>query len=188
MKIARPDCIVEPLRGNIDTRLRKLESGEWDAILLAAAGIIRLGVDLPTRCMVSLAHEHFLPASGQGALAIESKGAGGEVCDEASLTSILADVRKILHHQETATAVIAERAFVRTLGGSCRVPIAAHAEIENENVHLRGEVYSPDGKTTVCDNAHAPTDEARGLGETLAHRVAINGGRKILDAILSEDN
>jgi hydroxymethylbilane synthase len=134
----RPDLRIVPIRGNVDTRLKKLEAGEVDATLLSAAGLHRLrmdhvGVDLPIEVM--------LPAPGQGALGIEIRA------DDQDCGMLL----KLLDDIETRCAVEAERAFARALGGSCQSPVAALATVEHMEIHLRAEILSPDGKDRVRD-------------------------------------
>lgn len=136
----RPDLKIVPIRGNVDTRLKKLEAGEVDATLLSAAGLHRLrldhvGVDLPFEVM--------LPAPGQGALGIECRS---EDNDSGMLLKLLDDI-------ETRCAVEAERAFARALGGSCDSPVAALATVQHMEIHLRAEILSPDGKDRVRDQA-----------------------------------
>lgn len=133
MKRARPDLVVAPLRGNVETRLRKLDSGEADAIILALAGLKRLGLDGRATRVMSV--EEFLPAAGQGAIAIETRE------DDVAVRAMLAKI----DHAPTAIAVAAERAFLAVLDGSCKTPIGAHATIDGEAVHFRGLIARPDG-------------------------------------------
>src|SRR5438105_59363 len=132
----RPDLVVESIRGNVDTRLRKLDEGQYDAILLAAAGLKRLG--WAARIAEILPVERMCPAVGQGALAIETRatGSGYNAC-------------ALLDHAETRAAVTAERALLSALGGGCQVPIGAHAAVAAGRVHLVAVVASPDGATLV---------------------------------------
>ncbi|MFC5397778.1 hydroxymethylbilane synthase [Undibacterium jejuense] len=128
-----PHLVIKPLRGNLDTRLRKLDEGEYAAIILAAAGLKRLG--LPQRIRAYLEPEQSLPAAGQGAMAIEIPG------NRAELAAWLAP----LNHQATAQAVHAERTVSKAFGGSCQIPLAAFAVVDGDNMHLRAMVATPDG-------------------------------------------
>ena len=128
---------IEMLRGNVDTRLRKLDEGQYDAIVLAAAGLRRLGWQDRIRELIPV--EIMCPAVGQGALAIETRDDGGAAYELA----------RQLDHAETRTAVTAERAMLEVLGGGCQVPIGAHAQVEGAKIHLRAIVASPDGSRLV---------------------------------------
>jgi len=132
-KRARPDLRVEPLRGNVETRLRKLEAGEVDATLLALAGLKRLG--LAERATHIMSADEFLPAVGQGAIGIETRE------NDKRISDALARV----DHIDTTTAIICERAFLGALGGSCRTPIAGHATVAGDAVQFRGLIARPDG-------------------------------------------
>ena len=136
----RPDLKIVPIRGNVETRLKKVEAGEVDATLLSAAGLHRLRMD---HIGVLLPIEVMLPAPGQGALGIET------LADNHECGMLL----KLLDDIETRCAVEAERAFARALGGSCHSPVAALATVEHMEIHLRGEILSPDGKDRVRDQA-----------------------------------
>jgi len=135
MKRARPDLQVAPLRGNVETRLRKLDDGEADAIILALAGLKRLGLE--ARATQIMSADEFLPAAGQGAIAIETRQ------DDVAIRAILAKV----DHAPTTIAVVAERAFLAVLDGSCKTPIAAHAMLDGEAIHFRGLIARPDGSS-----------------------------------------
>ena len=166
-----PQLRIESLRGNLDTRLRKLDVGTYDAILLAAAGLIRLG--LAERIRAELPPEEFLPAPGQGALGIEIPAGRPEL---AAWLSPLADA-------PTSACVRAERAFSRALGGSCQIPLGGYAVIEHGELWLRGFVATPDGKQMVRGEIRgAPGDDAR-LGETLAQQLLAQGAQRILAAL-----
>jgi hydroxymethylbilane synthase len=168
---ARPDLQIEMLRGNLDTRLKKLKDGQFDAIVLAAAGLRRLGwtqeiteyLD-PWLC---------LPAIGQGALGIEGRS------NDAFVRSIL----NRLTHQPTQVAVTAERALLHRLEGGCQVPIAAYATLTQNDVQLEGLVASVDGKTVIRDVVRGTSAEARALGTQLAERLLSRGADKILREI-----
>jgi hydroxymethylbilane synthase len=176
----RPDLRIVELRGNVDTRLRKLESQGLDAIVLAAAGLRRLGFIgsnsgdpsglSHVASFVFLPFGICLPDPGQGALAIECRAHDGE-------TSALLQP---LNHPETLTATLAERAFVRAVEGSCRVPIGALAEIENGQVHLRALIASPDGSQCVRDDITGSATDAEALGRELGEKLLRSGGTQIL--------
>jgi hydroxymethylbilane synthase len=166
----RPDLTVEPLRGNLDTRVRKLQEGRYDAIVLAAAGLNRLGWE--RHIAEILPPEVMCPAIGQGALALESReaGSGRQACAE-------------FDHSATRAAVTAERAVLATLGGGCQVPIGANAVLRNGRLHLRAIVAAPDGGQLVSAESEALPAEAESLGRTLATELLHKGARTILDAV-----
>ena len=167
----RPDLKIEMLRGNLDTRLRKLRDGEFDAIVLAAAGLKRMGwVEQITEYLPS---EVSLPAIGQGALGLEGRR------DDAFVRGILA----ALDHHPTRTAVTAERALLERLEGGCQVPIAAHATLSGERLRLEGLVASVDGRRLVRDSVEGPVASARELGMRLAEQLLRQGGEAILNEI-----
>jgi hydroxymethylbilane synthase len=167
----RPDLKVEPLRGNVQTRLRKLDEDQYDAILLAAAGLKRL--DLADRIRSLLPTEQSLPAAGQGALGIECRANRDDV------RALLAP----LDHGPTALAVRAERAVSRTLAGSCNVPLAAYAEIAGEIMLLRGYVGSPDGTRVARGSLEGPASDAENIGIALAGRLRDAGAGAILASL-----
>ena len=161
--------ITETLRGNVDTRLRKLDEGQYDAIVLAAAGLRRLGWADRIREMIPV--ETMCPAVGQGALAIETRNDGGEA-------QLL--VRK-LNHPETEAAVSAERAMLATLGGGCQVPIGGHARVENGKIHLRALVLSPDGSRIV--RGERDGYNSLEIGNALGEELLSKGAREILKEV-----
>ena len=167
----RPDLTIVDLRGNIDTRLRKLDEGVFDAVILAGAGLHRLG--LAARITSLLAPAHMLPAIGQGALGIELRQ------DD---THLLSDLR-FLHHPATAVAVAAERAFLLRLEGGCQVPIGAHATFDNDTLTLTGLIASVDGRHLIRDIAAAKAKKAAELGAALADALLARGGKAILAAV-----
>lgn len=171
LRAARPDLHVEPLRGNVPTRLRKLDDGLYDAILLAAAGLERLG--LASRITALLSTEVSLPAAGQGALGIECRG------ERDDLVRLLAP----LNHVPTALAVRAERAVARTLAGSCNVPLAAYAQISGGTMRLRGYVGSPDGARTARAELTGRAEDAEANGIALAEKLRDAGAGEILAAL-----
>ncbi len=164
----RPDLDIQDLRGNLDTRLRKLEEGQYDAIILAAAGLNRLG--LQKRITRLFSAKEMVPAIGQGALGIELR-----TRDKDLLTAL-----QFLHHPETATAVAAERAFLFRLEGGCQVPIGAHATVSEQGVELTGLIASVDGRVLLRDSRSAAQEDAATLGTTLADVLLERGGREIL--------
>jgi hydroxymethylbilane synthase len=168
LKNARPDLEVAPLRGNIDTRLRKLDEGQYDAIILAAAGLIRLG--LKQRIIQLLEPEVMLPAVGQGALGIEFR-------------SIDTEVRRILasiHHEKTSICVRAERAFLFRLEGGCQVPIGAFAQLKEEKLELEGMVGNETGTDIIRMKRQGTADQPEALGTILGEEVLAAGGAEIL--------
>ena len=161
----RPDLQVESVRGNVDTRLRKLDEGQYDSIVLAAAGLTRLG--WTSRIAEFLEPELMCPAVGQGALAVETR-IGENTC-------------RVLDHAQTRAAVTAERALLSALGGGCSTPIGAHARVEREQLHLMAIVLSADGARSVRDTAQGPATEARRIGRELAEKLLEQGAAQLLD-------
>lgn len=166
-----PHLVIEPLRGNVQTRLRKLDQGQYDAIILAAAGLKRLG--LGERIRAELPPEQSLPAVGQGALGIE--------CLETRTD--LFDLLAPLNDADTADCVNAERSMSRTLGGSCQVPLGGYAEIMDGKIHLRGFVAEVDGSRIISGNVTGERDQAEMLGAALAQQLISQGADKILAAL-----
>jgi hydroxymethylbilane synthase len=169
LRRARPDLIIEPVRGNVDTRLRKLDEGSFDAIVLAAAGLRRLGH--ANRITEHLSEDFMLPAVGQGALAIETRA------DDAVINEIV----NTLDHEATRLACRAERAFLKGLGGGCLVPIAAHATIDAGTMLLTGLVASPDGSEALRDLQSGPSPDAEAIGQRLAVELLSRGADRILN-------
>jgi len=167
----RPDVRFESLRGNVDTRLRKLDAGEFDAIILAAAGMIRLG--LGNRITEVLAHEISLPAIGQGVVCIESR-----IGDEAVLEHI-----RPLMDTETAVRISAERALLKRLNGGCQIPIAGYAVLAEGRVELTGVLAAPDGNPLLRMVEDGPITEAALVGDRLGEKLLQAGGREILAAV-----
>ena len=168
---ARPDLIIETLRGNVDTRLRRLDAGGMDAIVLACAGLIRLGLE--SRITVRLDTELCLPAVAQGAIGIECRS------DDAFTRGLVA----VLDHRATRTAVDAERAFAHRLGGSCQSPIAAHARLEGNRLTLDGLVAEPDGSRVLRDTSSGSGGEPAALGRELAERILAAGAGALLERL-----
>ena len=168
---ARPDFVIEPLRGNINTRLRKLKEGMYDAIILAMAGVKRLGWENEVTEVIDPGV--MLPAIGQGALGIEAR-----LDDEDTLERIA-----FLNDEVTSSCVAAERAFLHRLEGGCQVPIAAYAVREGDEILLTGLVGSVDGTRIIKDTDRGPAGEAAQLGDALAARILEAGGREILEEV-----
>ncbi|MGH8685813.1 MAG: hydroxymethylbilane synthase [Nitrosospira sp.] len=168
-----PHLQVQPLRGNVQTRLRKLDEGQFAAIILAAAGLKRLG--LAGRITALLSPELSLPAVGQGALGIECRA------DRSDLIKLM----QPLHHLETAQCVEAERAMSRALGGSCQVPLGGFAEIIGKVLRLRGFVASPDGTCMISDELSGEPKTGTVMGSQLARNLKVQGAEEILAALES---
>ncbi|TAL18222.1 hydroxymethylbilane synthase [bacterium] len=170
----RPDLVFEDLRGNVDTRLRKLEEGQYDAIVLAAAGVKRLR--LADKVSAYLGSEDVLPAVGQGAVGIECRS------DDPDTNALIAPLRD----EETYTRVKAERAFLRRLEGGCQVPIACYSEVDGENIHIRGLVGSLDGQRVVTGEITGNKSEGLSLGVSLAEELLGRGAREILAEVYAQ--
>jgi hydroxymethylbilane synthase len=167
----RPDLTIAMLRGNLDTRLKKLREGQFDAIVLAAAGLQRLA--WAHEITEYLAPQISLPAIGQGALGIEGRR------DDLFIRSLLSG----LDHAPSKTAVLAERALLHRLQGGCQVPIAAHATVVGTGVSLEGLVSSVDGKELIRDTVEGTIEDPESIGVQLAERLLARGGDRILQAI-----
>jgi len=167
----RPDLVMEPLRGNINTRLQKLREGQYDAIVLAYAGVTRLGWEGEVTQILDT--DIMLPAIGQGALGIESRGD-----DPGTLERIL-----FLNHPETSVCVRAERAFLHRLEGGCQVPIAAYATADNSKITLTGLVAGLDGGKLIRMEVRSDEASAEEAGLELAEQILDSGGREILEEI-----
>lgn len=164
----RPDVVIRDLRGNVGTRLAKLDAGNYDAIILASAGLMRL--NLAARISQRLAFTDCLPAGGQGAVGIE--------CRKADQT--IMELLKTLHHRDTADCVFAERAMNRRLQGGCQVPIAAYASLNGDQLTLRGRVGDPQGITLLQADINGPRSNAEALGIALAEELLGKGADRIL--------
>ncbi len=172
LRTLRPDLTVLDLRGNVNTRLKHLDAGEFDAIILAAAGLIRLG--LSARITQTFTVEESLPAIGQGAIGIECRQ------DNAAIQQLIAP----LHDANTALRLTAERALNARLQGGCQVPIAGHADFVHALLRLRGLVSSIDGSHLIRGERVGPPAEAASLGEALADDLLARGAQAILAAVL----
>lgn len=174
IRAARPDLQIKDLRGNVGTRLAKLDAGNYDAIILAAAGLKRL--KLEERITSFISAEDSLPANGQGAVGIECR------TDDTRVKALLAP----LEHLETRLRVIAERAMNTRLEGGCQVPIGAYAEIEGDTLSLRGLVGNPDGTQVIEASTSGHKNDAEQLGEALAEELLSKGAKTILDAVYAK--
>jgi hydroxymethylbilane synthase len=174
LKHARPDVEIVPLRGNLDTRLRKLMEEDLDAIVLAAAGVRRLGLE--RRITQYLDDSVMLPAVGQGALCIEIRK------DD----PVVGPVIDALDDPSTRTVVLGERAFLHRLEGGCQVPIAAHGRLDGESLELTGLVADLDGSSVIKDTVSGPAENAKELGTRLAERILEKGAGPILETLKQE--
>ena len=170
----RPDLEIKTLRGNVQTRLSKLDAGEYDAIILASAGLIRL--ELKDRIKHQIDSTESLPAGGQGAVGIECR------MDDIETQALLAP----LNHDETASRVIAERAMNKRLEGGCQVPIGCYAELEGDQIWLRGLVGRPDGTLVLRDEIRGNKESAEALGIELAEKLLAAGAGDILEQVYAE--
>jgi hydroxymethylbilane synthase len=168
LKHLRPDVEIKDLRGNVDTRLRKLDAGEFDAVILASAGLRRLG--FAARISAPIETEEMLPAVSQGALGIETRA------DDSETNALVSR----LDHAPTRAAVLAERALLRSLGGGCQVPIAAHATLDGARLRLDGLVASLDGGEVLRDSIEGEASDASAVGEALAARMLESGAASLL--------
>lgn len=169
VRAARPDVRVVNLRGNVDTRIRKLREGTVDAIVLASAGLRRLGIDYPH--VVPTDPAQFVPAIGQGALGLTSRN------------DAIAPLLQRIEHRTSRLAIDAERAFLATVGGSCVTPLAAHATLEGERLTLRAVIAQPDGSRVIRGAADGPATAGEEIGTNLAQRLLADGGAEILRAL-----
>ena len=171
IKAMLPDVEIVPLRGNIDTRLKKIETENLTGVILAAAGMKRLGY--VQRIAQYLPIELMLPAVGQGALGLQIRKTDSE----------LLKVLSKLNHPPTATEVTAERSYLRALGGGCRLPIAAYGLIEGQRLTLQGLVAAPNGTSVIRDKVWGALDEAEELGKKLANMIMEKGGKQLLNLV-----
>jgi hydroxymethylbilane synthase len=168
LKARRPDLDVVPMRGNVDTRLGKVQAGELDAIILACAGLKRLGHG--ARITAALSTADSLPAIGQGALAIECRDDDAET------------LRRVQRFDDrtTARAVVAERAFLRRLSGDCKTPLAAHATVDGARLVIEGLVGAPDGSTLLRHRLEGTADDGDAVGTALAEELLAQGADRLL--------
>jgi hydroxymethylbilane synthase len=167
----RPDLQIRDLRGNVNTRLKKLDDGDFDAIILAAAGLLRLGFE--DRIKHPIDTDVSLPAIGQGAVGIECRA------DDERIMSLI----EPLNHSETSTCVQAERAMNHRLEGGCQVPIAGFAQLDNWNLSMRGLVGRPDGQLIIAGEVQGHADQAEQLGIQLAEDLLSRGAKEILEEV-----
>jgi hydroxymethylbilane synthase len=170
----RPDLEIRPLRGNVNTRLAKLDNGDYDAVILASAGLIRLGFESRIRNLIPV--EFSLPAIGQGAIGIECRSSDEQVNQ----------LLKPLHHDVTATCVLAERAMNNRLEGGCQVPIGGHAVLDGDALYLRGLVGSVDGKDIIRAELTGAIKDSEAIGTQVAETLLENGADKILKALYED--
>jgi hydroxymethylbilane synthase len=175
IKYTRPDLNVRDIRGNVGTRLRKLDEGQFDALVLATAGLTRL--QLEHRIRSRLAPEQLLPAIGQGALGIETRR------NDAEVLTLLAG----LNDEATRVCVSAERAVSRRLNGGCLAPVAGYATVQDSQVSIIALVGRPDGTELVRETISGPADQAEVLGEELGRRLLARGADRILEEIMGND-
>jgi len=167
LKALRSDVVVRDLRGNVDTRIRKLDEGQYDAVILASAGLVRLG--LQERISARIEIDEMLPAVGQGAIAIETRS------DNEFANQTISQ----LDHRETRLACLAERAFLRGLGGGCQFPIAAHAVLEGDMMKLDGLVARPDGSQILRGSLSGSSADSEAVGSSLASQLIERGARAL---------
>ena len=175
LRARRPDLEILDLRGNVGTRLAKLDAGDYDAIILACAGLKRLGLE--ARITAALAPEVMLPAIAQGVIGIESR------CDDAGVKALL----EPLHHTVTGQRTQAERAMNATLAGGCQAPVAGYSVIGSAGIELRGLVGRPDGSEIIRGDISGPAQEAAALGKQLADDLLSRGAGQILAELLAGD-
>jgi len=174
LKAMRPDLDIRDLRGNVNTRLAKLDDGQYDAIILAAAGLIRL--EMPERIKSFIEPETMLPANGQGAVGIECR------TDDETIKALLAP----LECKETRARVLAERAMNKALEGGCQVPIGSYAIIQGEQLFLRGLVGATDGSEIIHDEITGPVAQGEALGDQLAQQLLAQGADRILKEVYEQ--
>jgi hydroxymethylbilane synthase len=171
LRARRRDLVIEDIRGNVDTRLRKLDEGRYDAIVLASAGLRRLGWE--QRITEVFNPSVMCPAVGQGALAVETRDDGGHAFQ----------IAQRLEHPAARSAVTAERAVLAALGGGCQAPMGSHAYINDDTLYVIAMIVSPDGSQLIRRAKHGLIGDAASLGQALAEQLLAEGGREILDAV-----
>ena len=169
LRMLRPDLVIEPLRGNVNTRLAKLEAGQYDAIILAAAGLERLGLEQHIRQRFGT--EQMLPAAAQGVIGIEC------LAGRADLRTVLGQ----LEHAETAKTTVAERAVALTLQANCQSPVATYATVSGDRLHLTALVALPDGSRSLRDSLEGPASDAEQIGRQLAASLLDLGAGELLE-------
>lgn len=176
LRYLRPDLTIRSIRGNLDTRIRKLMAGEFDAIVLAAAGLLRLGQ--ADRITEFFDETVMVPAVGQGALCIETRQNDPKT----------ARIMEKLDHVPTRTCVQGERAFLKEIEGSCHIPVACYGQMTADQVRLTAVVSSEDGRDRILEQINSPVTDVVARGRELAQTVLEKGGRQILEAIETHDN
>jgi hydroxymethylbilane synthase len=171
----RPDLKIKDLRGNVNSRLKKLDDGKYDAIILACAGLIRL--EMADRIKQRISSSWILPAVGQGAVGLEAREDDKETLELIS----------VLHHQDTADRITAERALNRQLQGGCQVPIASYAMLDGDTLHLQALVGEPDGSEIITGDISGHRSDAEQLGTTLADDLLSRGAKEILEKLYSAE-
>ncbi len=171
----RPDVIIKDLRGNVNSRLDKLDNGDYDAIILACAGLIRL--DMEKRIKQRISSSWILPAVGQGAVGLEAREDDSETLELIS----------VLHHEDTSDRVSAERALNKRLEGGCQVPIASYAMLDGDTLHLQALVGEPDGSKIIADDISGHRSDAEQLGTELADKLIANGAKEILEKLYNAE-
>src|SRR5687768_7715514 len=170
LKSLRADVVVKDVRGNVDTRIRKLDEGQYDVLILASAGLRRL--ELEDRINAAISTEEMVPAVGQGAIAIETRA------DDQFVIETTGE----LDHPETRLCCLAERAFLRSLGGGCQFPIAGHAIVENGELRLDGLVAAPDGSKILRDQLSGSKEDVDEIGSSLAAHLIERGANSLLNS------
>jgi hydroxymethylbilane synthase len=175
LRALRPDLRIEDIRGNVDTRLRKLDEGRYDAIVLALAGLRRLGLE--SRIAELFDPGVMCPAVGQGALAVETRDDNGAAFQ----------IAQRLEDFDARAAVTAERSVLASLGGGCQAPMGAHATVENRTIRLHAILVSPDGAQLIREATHGPVDNAAALGRAVGQQLLAAGGKQILEAVYATE-
>ncbi len=175
LRARRPDLQIEDIRGNVDTRLRKLDEGRYDAIVLASAGLRRLGLE--SRITELFNPSVMCPAVGQGALAVETRDDGGHAFQ----------IAQRLENPEARAVVTAERAVLAALGGGCQAPMGAYSYINDGTLYVIAMIISPDGKQLIRHAKHGSIADAASLGRALAEQLLSEGGKQILDAVYATE-
>jgi len=166
----RPDFVIKNLRGNVNTRIRKLQEGEFDAIILASAGIKRLGLENEVKYFTPISKEVMIPASGQAALGIE-------IIDDAEVERLVS----VLNDEDAIIETRVERDFIRVLEGGCQVPIGVNAEIKGESLHVKAILGLPDGSELICEEMSTQKENYENVGKELARRVIDQGAKALLE-------
>ena len=170
----RPDLVIKDLRGNVNSRLEKLDNGDYDAIILACAGLVRL--DMEKRIKQRISSSWILPAVGQGAVGLEARKDDTEILELIS----------VLHDEDTSDRITAERALNKRLQGGCQVPIASYAMLDGDTLHLQALVGEPDGSKIIASDISGHRSEGERLGTELAEELLSQGAKEILDKLYND--